>query len=297
MHVDRLLLLGNGVASVADLAAAGISRQVIANRVRVGRWQRPLPRVVVAHSGPLTDDQRRRAVLVYGGSTAVLSHSSAGVMVGLRVVEDDVHVSVRHGVRRPSISFAVVHQTRSELTRQFSGGLPCTTAARTVVDIACSLQRLNDVRALVADSIQRGLTTVVALEREMSRAPRHRPAFLRQAVEEVTAGARSAGEAEFLQIIRRAGLPMPQLNAPITVDGQRFRVDALWSDCKVVVEIDGRAWHVKAGQWERDLERQNLLHAAGYIVLRFPMRRLFEDPAGVVAEVRTVLIDRGGLLA
>jgi len=295
VRVEQLLRHHDDVATVAELVAVGVSRQVVANRVRVGRWQRPLPRVVVTHSGPLSDDQRRRAALKYGGPTALLSHETAGVLLGLRVVEDKVHVSVRHGVRKPSMDFVVVHQSRAELSRRLVAGLPCTTVARTVVDIGCTMRSLNDVRALVADSVQRHLTTVAALERAVAQAARRRPALLYQAVEEVAAGSRSAGEAEFLRLIRAAQLPMPQLNAPITVSGRRFRVDALWSDHKVVVEIDGRAWHVKAGQWESDLERQNLLHAAGYVVLRFPMRRLYEDPAGVVAEIRAVLVDRGRL--
>lgn len=297
MHLDALLARGHGVATVAELVATGISRQVVANRVHSGRWQRPLPRVVVAHSGPLTVEQRHRAALKYGGSGAMLSHNSAGVLLGLRVTEELVHICIPHGNPKPSTAFVAVHQSRAKLGRRLVAGLPCTSVARTVVDIGCAMPRLNDVRALVADSVQRDLTTLTALEREIARTPRHSPALVRQALDEVAAGARSAGEAEFLKLIRAARLPTPRLNAPITVDGRRFRVDALWFDRKVIVEIDGRAWHVKAGQWESDLRRQNLLHAAGYIVLRFPMRRLYEDPAGVVAEIRAVLTDRGRLIA
>lgn len=292
-ELAALLRRNDDVVSVTDLVTTGVGRQTIARRIRTGHWQRPLPRIVVTHSGPLTADQRRRAALKYGGPAALLSHESAGILLDLRVSEDRTHITVPHGMPKASVAFVAVHQSAATLGRRLVNGLPCTNVSRTVVDIACNMRRLNDVRALVADSVQRGLTTIAALERAVARAPRHCPAQLRQAVEEVSVGARSAGEAEFLQLIRSAGLPMPQLNAPIAVDGRRFRVDALWSDCKVVVEIDGRAWHVQAGRWENDLQRQNLLHAAGYVIVRFPMRRLYEDPVGVIDELRAVLIARG----
>jgi len=184
-----LLRQGHDVVSVADLVNAGVSRQVIARRVRTGRWQRPLPRVIVAHSGPLTDDQRRRAALIYGGPDAMLSHESAASVLGLRVVEEFVHITVPHGSPKPNVAFVVVHQTRATApASQSFGGLRCVGIARTVIDVACGMTLLNDVRALVADSVQRGLTTAVALSLEAERAPRHCPAFLRRALEEVAAG-------------------------------------------------------------------------------------------------------------
>jgi very-short-patch-repair endonuclease len=221
-----------------------------------------------------------------------LSHSSAANIHGLRVIESSVEISVPHGLRRPPTQFVRTHQSRRPLIPTFRSGLPCTPIARTVVDVACSMSARDDVRALVSDAVQRGLTTVPALLRETDRLPRSRPRWLRLALDEVAAGARSAGEAEFLRLVRLARLPMPELNARVRAGGRTYTVDALWADLRIVVEIDGAAHHAGIREWEADLRRQNALHAAGYIVLRFPVRRLHVDPAGVVDELRVVLLQR-----
>ena len=282
-HEDRVVL-------VRDLIAAGCSEPTLSRRLRAGHWQRPLRGVVVAHSGPITQQQGRRAALLWAGPRAVLSHHSAGVMLGLRVTEQLVDVTLPHGNPRSSTAFVRTHQSNRRTSVVYRSGLPCTPVARTVIDVACTLRRRNDVRALVSDSVQRGLTTFAALAREAELAPRHNPMLLRSALEEVAAGARSAGEAEFRRLVRLAGLPEPELNAKVVAGQRSYTVDALWRDCRVIVEIDGMANHSRIDQWEADLRRQNALHAAGYLVIRFPVRRLFSDPEGVIAELRTVLL-------
>jgi len=292
IQLDDVLRHGNDVATVGQLTSVGLNREFIANRVRTGRWQRPLPRVIVAHSGPLTADQHRRAALLYCGPDAVLSHESAATLLGLRVEERLVHVTVPHGAPRRSVGFVAVHQSRARPAIRLMGGLPCTGIARAVVDVACGLRALDDVRALVTDAVQRGLTTINAIRAEADRAPRHSPAHLRLALEETTAGARSVGEAHFLRLVKSAGLPMPELNVRIDVGGRHLNADALWQEWMVIVEIDGKG-HMKESQWEYDLQRQNILHTAGYIVLRFTIRRMRLDPERVTSELRTVLNVRG----
>lgn len=89
--------------------------------------------------------------------------------------------------------------------------------------------------------------------------------------------------------MREAGLPPPQLNAPIRTPRGTFYADALWAEERLIVEIDGAAWHLDAKSWRHDLWRQNLLINAGYRVLRFPVLRLKEDAPAVIAEIRTAL--------
>jgi very-short-patch-repair endonuclease len=284
-----LLRRHDDVASVSALVEAGLSRQLIARRVRSGRWQRPLPRVVIGHSGPLSQRQRHRAALVYGGTDAALSHYSAAVLLGLRVHETDVHVTVRHGRGRQGAGFVVVHQSQAMIHAVRAEGLRCVNSPRTVVDVACDLRSLDDVRALIADSVQRGIASIDQLRHEADKAPTRGSRFLRIALQEAATGVRSAGEAEFLRLVRRARLPRPVLNAPINIAGRRFVVDALWPEHWLIVEIDGLTWHLDSASWELDLRRQNLLHSAGYLVLRFPVRRVREDPGGIIAELTAVL--------
>lgn len=278
-----------GVWSRRELLGKGVSYDRISGRLRTRRWQEPLPGVIVTHGGPLDEYGRRVVALRYAGRGAVLSHRTAAALLGLRVPEDLVDVTVPHGRRRISVAFVRTHQSRRGGARCRRQGLWCTSAARTVVDVAGTMRELDDVRALVADAVQRGLTTVGSIGLELRQAPRRGSALSRRAFDEVATGARSAGEARFLELARTAGLPPCTPNARVHAGGRWFRVDALWEAERLVVEIDGQAWHLGAAAWEQDLRRQNLLIAAGYTVLRFPVRRLRDDPAGVIAEVAAAL--------
>jgi very-short-patch-repair endonuclease len=293
MEWRRVLAVNDNVATIAALVAAGLSRHVLANRLNSGKWQRVLPGVIVAHSGPISRAQQYRAAVLYGGPAAVLSHQSAGELLGLRIDDSTVTITIPHGRRKPSTQFVETHQSQRPLRATTRLGLPCTTVARTVIDIAAQMQRLNDVRAVVSDAVQRRMTTIDNIVAEAARAPKRGMALLNQVIEEVDRGTRSAPEAEFLTLLRRAGLPEPEFNADVQVFGRHYVVDALWRDVRVIIEIDGMAWHLDGSRWQSDLERQNALHAAGYIVLRFPPARLRADPDGVLAELRAVLRARG----
>lgn len=279
---------GDGVAHRRALLAAGLTYGRIRRALAAGRWQSPLPGVIVAHNGPLSARQRWRAALVYAGPAAVLSHRSAAVLHGLRLDEDRVHVTVPHGKHLASAGFVVVHQAR-HVSRDWRAGLPCSSAARTVVDCAVSLRGRDDVRALVSDAVQRRIVTVSEVVAAAGAAPRQGSRHLRDALAAVVAGTRSAGEALCRDLLRKAGLPEPEWNAVVDTPLGRFRVDGLWRAAGLALEVDGARWHLDAAAWERDLRRANALQATGLRLLRFSVRQLTTEPAVVVAAIRDAL--------
>ncbi len=289
VHWERQLQVADEVCRRRDLLAGGLTRRRMEVALRAGRWQQPLPGVIVAHSGPLSQRQRWRAALAYGGSASVLSHVSAGVLHGLRVHEDRVHITVAHGGHRRSVGFVVAHQSNRLGDRERVGRIDCTAAARTVVDIALSSRGRDNVRALVSDAVQRRIVSVDELLAELQTAPRRGRRLLTDALEAVVAGARSAGEARFRDLVRAAGLPEPEWNAAVLTADGRYVVDGLWRAARLVVEIDGARWHLDAAAWERDLRRANALQATGLQVVRFSVRQLVCEPATVVAVLREAL--------
>ncbi|HVX43746.1 MAG TPA: DUF559 domain-containing protein [Mycobacteriales bacterium] len=290
MNPEEVGRTTDNVVSISDLRAAGMRLRTIERRVKTGRWQRVLPGVVVLHSGPLTRQQWRRSALAYGGPTAVLSHYTAALLHGLRVTRrEQVEATIAHGLTRRSTDAVRFHQSRTLARRVVRHGLPCTTVARTVIDVGCSMKARDDVRALVSDSVQRGLTSVRALLEAADRAPRHGRGLLTATLEEIAAGARSAGEARLLALVRQAGLPTPILNARLQIGRRLVIADAYWSRYRLIVEIDGATWHLNAVAWDNDLTRQNALQAAGFAVLRFPYSRLIRDPEGVIQDIRRAL--------
>ena len=96
---------------------------------------------------------------------------------------------------------------------------------------------------------------------------------------------RSALEHSFVRFCRRAGLPVPAVNVSIA----GLEVDCVWPDRRVVVELDGYAFHRGRIAFERDRSRDAKLTLAGYTVLRLTHRRLREEAATVAKELRSLL--------
>jgi very-short-patch-repair endonuclease len=293
----------------SELHAVGISNARIRTAVRTGRWQEPLRGVVVGHSGPLTQRERWSAALSYAGPESYLSHHSALRLWGARSDElaarrrvagvlgdyeapaegGMVEVTRVHGQHMSSHGFVVVHQSRRPVDGTSVSGLVTTCAARAAVDVALTALRRRDVDHVLADVLQKGLATVDELVAETRLAGKAATRWLRAAVADVLAGTRSVGETELRRVVRRAGLPEPEWSAPISTSAGTYYVDALWRDRSVVAEADGQGYHLSAADWQADLRRQNALHGAGLVVLRYPVRRLREESAACADELRRLV--------
>jgi very-short-patch-repair endonuclease len=297
------------VAHRQELSERGVSVGRIRRAVASGRWQEPLPGVVVGHGGPLSRRQRWLVALGHAGPHGCLSHRSALLAAGCRVDElpatprvagvrgryeephdgGVVEVSVPHGRHLRSAGFVVVHQSRRPLQPVVRDGLPMTRAARAAVDVAVTAQRRNEVDHVVSHVLQRGLATVEQLAEETRFLGRRATSWLRQAVADAARGMRSVGESDLRRVVRAAGLPEPEWNAPVVTPSGAYQVDALWRDRGVAAEADGAAFHLSAEDWSRDLVRQNAIHGAGVVLLRFPVRRLRSDGESCARELRALL--------
>jgi very-short-patch-repair endonuclease len=90
---------------------------------------------------------------------------------------------------------------------------------------------------------------------------------------------RSGLERRLRRLARAAGLRAPQLNRRILGRERDFA----WPQQRLVVEVDGHAFHAPRGARETDHERDAELVLAGWRVLRFTGAQVFGDEAGVVA--------------
>ncbi|MGI5249688.1 hypothetical protein [Actinacidiphila glaucinigra] len=141
--VRRLAREQDRVATVAQLAAVGVPQSRLREWCRPGgRWQRPLPRVVVLHSGPLTAAQRSRAALAFAGHpqvpamiTGVAGLALHGVAVaappcGLPVV--DVLVPSERRIR--THTWVRVHHGRGLPVPDTVDGVPVAPVVRAAAD-------------------------------------------------------------------------------------------------------------------------------------------------------------------
>jgi very-short-patch-repair endonuclease len=96
---------------------------------------------------------------------------------------------------------------------------------------------------------------------------------------------RSELEARFLTLCRRHRLPQPEVN--VRVD--RFLVDFLWRDARLVAEVDGWDSHRTRSAFEEDRARDVRLTLLGYDVVRFTWRQVEHDSKDVATTIRRLL--------
>lgn len=167
-------------------------------------------------------------------------------------------------------------------------GLLVTAPSRTLLDLA-ETTSLEELERAIAEARRLGLVRNGELEVQIARSPgRHGVKPLREVLERECGPAftRSKAERRLLKLIRSARLPAPRCNVPAA----GHEVDFLWPEQKLVVEIDGYAFHRSRTAFEADRKRDADLQLAGYRVLRITWRRLDDEPEAVVAQIACALV-------
>jgi hypothetical protein len=289
----KLLGRQHDVIARQQAMLCGMSEQALRHRLRPGGpWQRLLPGVYLAKTGTPTLDQRDAAALLYAGPGSVITAFAALRRLGIRA-PSTAHVDVLVPVdrRRRSVEFVRVQRTRRMPGLVYlSGTIHFTIAARAVADAARRSAGIRDVRAIVASSVQQGRCGVAELAQELDEGAPKGSIQFRRVLAEVTDGVRSATEAEFRDLVKRAGLPMPMFNARLYAGDVLLAVaDAWWPDAGVVAEIDSREWHLSAEDWQRTMRRHARMTAAGIRVLHFTPEQVRTAPVEVVTTLRAAL--------
>jgi very-short-patch-repair endonuclease len=166
-------------------------------------------------------------------------------------------------------------------------GIPVTSLARTLLDVAEVAPRNHVVRA-ITEAERKGIIDLRALEDTMARSPGRRG---RRPLREILADAviepatREELEARFLELCCEAGLPTPMFNT--LVEGKL--VDVVWPKQKLIVELDSWAFHRHRKAFEDDRERDVTLLLAGYRVVRITWRQLTREPGKTARRLRALL--------
>jgi hypothetical protein len=165
----------DGVVSREAAATAGTSSQQLHRWIKAGRLDAIGHNAIVFPGGLSTFRRQLRTALINDGSDAVASHRSAAYLLGFDGFgEVDPEVMVPRAQRGRQSGPGVVHST-STLTRADRTVLdtfPCTTAARTIIDLSGCCDR-NDLESAIDSAVRNGQMSVDYLRRRLS-AVRHR---------------------------------------------------------------------------------------------------------------------------
>jgi very-short-patch-repair endonuclease len=276
----------HGVVSRKQLTALGFTRDAVRRRVERKRLQRLYPGVyAVGHTG-LTPDSRRLAAVMACGPGALLSHRAAGVAQHLLPASSHFEITLRHGRKsRPGI---VIHRSRliHPDDRSSVRGIPVTSVARTLVDLADVLSEERLAKAVHEAEVQRvfdlGAVEAVAA-RLAGRKGRHKLSRVLAAYQPEPHFLRSEAERRFKRLCERHSLPQPQFN--VHMAGQEL--DAWWEDVQLAVEIDGAEVHHTRRAFHEDRARDRRLAAHAIRVVRVTWRDL-DDDARLAAELRAI---------
>jgi very-short-patch-repair endonuclease len=252
----------------------------------------------------LTREGHWMAAVLACGPGAVLSHRNAAALHGLRPTQRakiDVTIPGRSRRKRPGID---VHRsttlTNDDVT--IENGIPCTTAARTLLDLAEVIARRPLERAFdQAETVD--LFDLYAIEDQLARNST-RPAARRvkRLLEEHYIGStptQSELEEAFLALCRRLKLPAPKVSRWIDLhDGEpMIWADFVWFEQRVIVETDGDKFHGTQQARERDPRRDQRAIVAGWVPVRTTWRQVMRRPRELEPTLLALVARRGSRAA
>lgn len=281
----------HGVFTRQQALALGATSSMVQRRLAAGRWAVDAHGVYGLLGGVHTWHRRLMVAHLDLGARSLVSHRSAAALhtfPGARPGPPELTVP-RGGTRsnRWRVHESDVHGG----DRARVQGLPVTTVVRTVVDVATlcdgpSVSRL--VGDLLADKrVQLGPLTACALARR--RRGRSGSGHLVDVLESLGPGyvpPASELEALLFAVLAAGGLPEPVRQHPLPSLTQAGRVDAAYPAVRLIIEADGRRWHTRVEDFERDRRRDIEAGLLGWTVLRFVWADLVERPAWVCDVVR-----------
>ena len=283
----------HGILTVAELRTAGVTSSAEHRWVELGRLV-PLWRGVYRVAGaPVTAHQRLLAAVRFNGEGAVASHRAAAWLWGLPgFAAGFIEVSKPRGrsQRRQTgwLHGSLVLPDHHTTDRQ---AIPVTTPARTLFDLTSVVHPARAERALDA-ALASGLVhlgEVQVVFAELARRGRRGTAAMRELLDARCEGyVAPSSELEALgrAVLAAAGLPEPAVEVDLG-DGEDWigRVDLLFREPRLVVELDSASHHSALGDRRADTERTRRLRAAGWRVKRVSWWDLVERPDEIVAEV------------
>jgi very-short-patch-repair endonuclease len=274
----------------------GLSEITIDRWIRSGRLHRIHPGVYAVGHTAITGRGRWMAAVLASGEGAVLSHASAAGLWGIwGSGAGETHVTVPRKTRSGR-SIRRHFSVLPDDERTVVDGIQTTSAARAVLDLAAAKG------AAAAESALREMEYLriygpVSLPTLLERHPRHGGSpivrvCLARLDDDPGGRIRSDLEELFLPFLDANRIPRPRLNAWISIDDDRFQVDCLWPDARLIGELDGFKSHGTKRAFRKDRRRDRRLGSRGFHVVRITEDQILGEPREVAADLRALIYNR-----
>jgi very-short-patch-repair endonuclease len=282
--VDDCLRKHDGVITLTQAEACGLSRHAVNRRVRSGHWRRCSPGVFFVDDRPCTDAARVRVAVWGYGPEAAASGLAAAWWHGLTKFSPEiVEVTVprtSHHPHRDGVRMRRRDLARADVVER--NALRVTELALTVVEAAA---RLRGGAMLMDSALQRHVELRDLWRAHLRNKGRHGSPAARRLLQAASDGARSEAERLLVKLLRNAGITGWRANYPVG----GYKVDVGFPKQKVAIEVDGWAFHSGPEVFVGDRNRQNAIALLGWKVLRFTWLDLTEYPQRVIAEIKQAI--------
>jgi len=289
-----------GLIARRQALEAGMTPDGIRHLLAVGHWVRVEPGLYRMSGVKQCWRGRLKGVTLRAGNEAVVSHRSAAAVWGLDGFEPPRIVDVTVPLNRdPRMNNVRVH--RRKLARvAVRDGIPLTPIPETLLDL-CAVSRNRGIPLRALDDVRRRrLVRTFELERCLAehsgRGQRGTPLYrelLERRLGKTPPG--NAFSADVLDLLIDAGLPEPEAEVWVTLDGRRYRIDLAYVRPKIAIECLGKEGHLNERAFEEDPVRNNDFALDGWLQLQVTYRRRQENPGSIIAEVETALARRDGV--
>ena len=284
-----------GLITRAQASSIGLDSDRIQYRLDSGRWTQVHENVYRVGGAPDSVELRRLAAVLAVGPVAAVSHRAAAEMHGLWTLASPVVEITTTRDQSPELDVVVVHRLADLHPRWITvvDGVPCTTVARTLVDLGAVMSE-----PVVAECLDRargrGLVTVSAVETARAgcgaagearcRSDPSRP----RASPCVRTGRGRVRGADGAGLLAEQELPAAVPEYEVWTEFGAFvaRVDFAYPELRLAIEVDGFAAHSSVDAFRRDRTRQNALVAAGWTVLRFTWTEVNDNSPSVGRMIR-----------
>lgn len=280
----------HGVVARRQLTELGLGSEAIKKRIRTGRLHG-------IHRGVYAVGRRRvdmrgtwLAAVLACGDGAVLSHRSAAALWGLmRPRWSPVDVTSRHGRPGERRDIRLHRSSLDDDERTVEAGIPVTSVARTLLDIAEVIDG-ERLRHAFEEADRLKLLHLPELRHVCARTGRRKglPALRRLiSVALAPPPGRSPLENRFAEFYRRHLTDLPEPLANVLILG--YEVDAYWPSHRLIVEMDGWKYHSHRAAFENDRSRDIAMQAAGYRVVHLTHRLLETEALRISAQLHDLL--------
>jgi very-short-patch-repair endonuclease len=280
-----------GVVSLSQLVALGARPSTVRGWAARGMLVRLHREVFAVGHAALQPKGHVMAGVLAGGERATLSHRSAGGYHSIRHPPSSfVEITVPHTRGRHRIGLKV-HTSALASDEVIHDDIPCTTVARTLIDLA-AVESHRGLEAAVetAERLEvfdlRSVSLLLGRHRGRRGVARLRAVLAAFDAEVVRA--RTETEARLFHLCIDNGFPPPQVNRFVDAGSERYEVDFQWPAARLIVEVDS-PYHDSTAARKRDAIRDATLRRYGWTVIRCRWADIVDHPERLLMTLRSHL--------